>query len=199
VNCGDSASTKVIRERLSAEGALRTDDLSGRTFVLAEKLDAHSRALSGSRPAFDGPPRPKSIVDVLPRREKSLDQVLAEAFPGGTTERQLSAAADERLRRNAEQQRQAARSVRAVAFAEVFAGHPGSATEIRLALDAFMSHFTTFERTAIEKFPELVRANAAGFAGYYAAWRRGERAMAPVKHVPSPRDLLEVTLLRRHD
>jgi hypothetical protein len=189
---------QAIQERLSAEGALRIDKNSGRVFVLAERLDAHARALLGIPAVFDGKVRTKRIVEVLSGpREKSLDQLVAEAFSGSTGHEHLARTTAERLQRNAEQQRQVARSIRALGFAEALARDPDAATEIRQALDGFLGHFTASEQAAIEKFPELVRANASAFVEYFAAWRRGERNMVPAKQVPSSREVLEVTLLGR--
>jgi hypothetical protein len=187
----------AIRERLVAEGALRPD-ATGRMFVLAEKLEAHARTLLGLPAVEDGYFRTKHILEVLPRRrEKSFDEVLVEACSSGVARRKLEAAKAEERERNAERQRQIARSVRAVAFAKAFAEHPDAVVEIRQALDAFLRHFTSSEVNAIERFPELVRANADAFGTYFPAWRQGRRDMVPPKQLPSRGELLEAKLLGR--
>ena len=87
--------------------------------------------------------------------------------------------------------------MRTVAFAKAFAQHPYAVADIRQALDAFLRHFTASEMNAIERFPELVRANADTFGTYFAAWRRGRRDVVPSKQLPSRGDLLEAKLLGR--
>ena len=188
---------KAIRERLVAEGALRPD-ATGRMFVLAEKLEAHARTLLGIPAVADGYLRTRHILEVLPRRrEKSFDEVLAETCSGGAARRKLEATKAAERQRNVEMQRQIARTVRTVAFAQAFAEHPDAVGDIRQALDAFLRHFTASEMNAIERFPELVRANADAFERYFAAWRQGRRDMVPLKQLPSRDELLEAKLLGR--
>jgi hypothetical protein len=188
---------KAIQDRLVAEGSLRPD-ATGRMFVLAERLDFHARVLLGVPLVADGRHRTLRILEVLPRkREKSVDDVFAKAVSSGTAQRRLEAAKGEERRRYAELQRRIAQTVRTVAFAEAVVQHPDAVGEIRQALDAFLSHFTASEMNAIERFPELVRANADTFRTYFAAWCQGQRDMVPPKQMPSRGELLEAKLLGR--